>query len=684
MLRFGKYHATTMPGLHFKLPMVDQVMKVSVEEHGLRLPFGAQSSGENVTPVEGMRQIEEDTLMLTGDLNTASVEWTVAWRVTEPSEYLFRFPRGVKDEFATDLITFVSRTVMNRLVGDYSFDEVIGPKRSDIANEARDDTQRILDAYSCGITITALQMQRVIPPDRVKPAFDKVNAAIQQKQKLENEAESERNKLLPEARASRDKLIREAEGYASRRRAEAQGEIEALLAKYHAYQRAPDVTRQRLYIEAMQDLLVSVKNKTDHRCRSQAVPAALEPGLEGRTAANERSPMACRPDRCVPGPDHSPGPDRLLHGERARAGRALAVRPAGRQPHRARALLQAAADPGSRPAAQDPPGLARHAPVGKTGRRAHRRRQEGRGHRLGRLANHRPCAVRADLADRRQRRVAGQGVRPQHGPRHDHHAQPGRDRPQHQPQDDLHPGSSPRDARRRDAAATARRAEARRQGAGAGHPRLRRSARSPGESVTLGRLKIMDQIKQDAQHALAQDGSKEGQTLGRGIELVDVGLSRIEFVPQVREAAFERAVSLMEAIATKTTSEGEQRKKEIINKTGAEVQKIEGEGKQEANILKGKADADIIDSYAKAIRETGEFYTFIRTLEAYKEALKGDTRLILTTDSSLLRMIKKLEPAKPEPKPSPMASSPPSGPAAGTHDGRRTVATGPSRRPVGS
>lgn len=165
------------------------------------------------------------------------------------------------------------------------------------------------------------------------------------------------------------------------------------------------------------------------------------------------------------------------------------------------------------------------------------------------------------------------------------------------------------------------------------------------ENVTLGRLKIMDQIKRDAQDALAQDGGKEGQSQGRGIELVDVGLSRIEFVPQVREAAFDRAVSLMEAIATKTTSEGEQRKKEIINRAQAEVQKIEGEGKQEANIKKGKADAAIIDAYAKAIRETGEFYNFIRTLDAYKEALKGDTRLILTTDSALLRLIKKLEPA---------------------------------------
>ena len=90
--------------------------------------------------------------MLTGDLNTASVEWTVQWKVTEPSQYLFRFPRDPSDEFAADLITFVARTVMNRLVGDYSFDEVIGPKRSDIANEARTDTQRILDAYECGIT----------------------------------------------------------------------------------------------------------------------------------------------------------------------------------------------------------------------------------------------------------------------------------------------------------------------------------------------------------------------------------------------------------------------------------------------------------------------------------------------------------------------------------------------------
>jgi membrane protease subunit HflK len=268
ILRFGRAHSTAQPGLHFKLPLVDQVLKVSVEEHGLRLPLGTASQADDSSTNYGRSQTsrtasqqEEETLMLTGDLNTASVEWTVQWQVTDPAQFLFRFPLENNENFADELLTTVARTVMNRLVGDYSFDEVIGAKRSDIAFEARRDTQRILDSYACGITVTALQMQRVIPPDRVKPAFDKVNASIQEKQKLENEAEAARNKLIPEARASADKLVREAEGYAGRNRAEANGEIDALLAKYHAYERAPDVTRQRLYLEAMQEVLSGVKNK---------------------------------------------------------------------------------------------------------------------------------------------------------------------------------------------------------------------------------------------------------------------------------------------------------------------------------------------------------------------------------------------------------------------------------------
>lgn len=255
VLRFGKKHSTAGPGLHFKLPLADHVLKVSVEEHSVRLPMGSPDTGR-------MAANEDETLMLTGDLNTASVEWTVQWKVTDAAEYLFRFPEDDADEFAQQLVATVARTVMNRLVGDYSFDEVIGAKRSDITHEARQATQKILDEYQCGITVPALQMQRVTPPEQVKPAFDRVNAAIQEKQKLENEAETERNRLLPQALAAKDKLIREAQGYSDRRRSESQGEIDALLAKYRAYASAPDITRQRLYLEAMQEILESVEHKT--------------------------------------------------------------------------------------------------------------------------------------------------------------------------------------------------------------------------------------------------------------------------------------------------------------------------------------------------------------------------------------------------------------------------------------
>ncbi|MGE3410356.1 MAG: FtsH protease activity modulator HflK [Pirellulales bacterium] len=255
VMRFGKYHTTASPGLHFKLPLADKVLKVSGEERSLRLPMGNFESNRPAAT-------EDETLMLTGDLNTASVEWTVQWKVTEASQYVFRFPDYDRDEFARQLVTTVSRTVMNRLVGDYSFDEVIGGKRSVISHEAREATQQILDEYQCGINISALQMQRVTPPDQVKPAFDRVNAAIQEKQKLENEAEAERNRMRPKALAAKDKLIREAQGYSDRRRAEATGEIDALLAKYRAYQKAPDVTRQRLYLEAMQEILLDVEQKT--------------------------------------------------------------------------------------------------------------------------------------------------------------------------------------------------------------------------------------------------------------------------------------------------------------------------------------------------------------------------------------------------------------------------------------
>lgn len=157
------------------------------------------------------------------------------------------------------------------------------------------------------------------------------------------------------------------------------------------------------------------------------------------------------------------------------------------------------------------------------------------------------------------------------------------------------------------------------------------------EPVVLGRTKIIEQIKEESRRALRNDG--QGDTQGRGIELIDVGLARIEFVPQVRQAAFGRAIALMESIAVRYTSEGEQRKQEIINQTQAEVQRIQGEGSKQANTTRGKVDAEVITAYAKAIEESGEFYNFLRSLEVLRTVLKKGTRLVLTTDGELLQLL---------------------------------------------
>jgi membrane protease subunit HflK len=254
VFRFGRYHTTVDPGLRFCIPLADEVIKVSVEERSLRLPFGHGPARPDQVP-------EGESLMLTGDLDAVLVEWTIQWQVTDPYLFSVKFFHEGDPDYPERVLLTVTETVMNRLVGDYSIDEVLTESRGEIGEEARKATQEILDSYSCGMGIRDLQMQRTTPPAKVQPAYEQVNASEQLRAQLKNEADKERNKLLPEAEAEKDKMINEALGYAKRRQAEADGEIKALLDKYHAYQKAPEVTRERLYIEAMQEVLGQVESK---------------------------------------------------------------------------------------------------------------------------------------------------------------------------------------------------------------------------------------------------------------------------------------------------------------------------------------------------------------------------------------------------------------------------------------
>lgn len=157
------------------------------------------------------------------------------------------------------------------------------------------------------------------------------------------------------------------------------------------------------------------------------------------------------------------------------------------------------------------------------------------------------------------------------------------------------------------------------------------------DEVAYGREKILATIKQSVRKRL--EGQEEGE-IDRGITLVDVGISNIGFVPAVREAAFDRLIAFMDSIASGYVNEGVQRKQEILNQTAAEVEEILGEGEEKSNILRGEADAEIISKYAKAITETGDFYNLIKQLEVYEKSLIGDTKLIMTTDSELFRLLK--------------------------------------------
>jgi membrane protease subunit HflK len=253
--RFGKYIATTQPGLHVKIPYgVDRVVKVPVkrvqkEEFGFR----TAKPGVRTEYVKGIST--EESLMLTGDLNSAIVEWIVQYRIGNPVEYLFNV-RNV-----TDIIRDASESVMRQVVGDRSVDEVIILSRREVALEAKEQLQNTLNSYKTGIHIVTLELKDVNPPDPVKPAFNEVNEAKQEKERMVNEAWESYNKAVPKARGEAEKTIRQAEGYALNRVNRAKGDANKFLAIWKEYNRSKDVTRRRLYLETLNEVLPKIGRK---------------------------------------------------------------------------------------------------------------------------------------------------------------------------------------------------------------------------------------------------------------------------------------------------------------------------------------------------------------------------------------------------------------------------------------
>jgi len=253
--RFGKYVRTSQPGLNFKLPSgIEKVTKVKVRRV-YKEEFGFRSVRED-TRGRGLAVAESENvaLMLTGDLNVALVPWIVQYRIKDPYNFLFK----VQD--VRILLTDMSEAAMRLVVGDRSINEVIS-KREEIAVEARIVLQEELDNAESGINIVTIEMKKTNVPGPVQPSFNEVNQATQEKEKMIYQAKEDYNKAIPAARGEAERTIRAGEGYALDRVNRAKGDAERFKALYAEYAKAKDVTKRRLYLETLRDLLPKLGDK---------------------------------------------------------------------------------------------------------------------------------------------------------------------------------------------------------------------------------------------------------------------------------------------------------------------------------------------------------------------------------------------------------------------------------------
>jgi len=241
VLRLGKMVRTTEPGLHFTFPFIEDVLRVPVQRQ-LKEEFGFRTVAAGTSTRYSAADFNGESVMLTGDLNVAVVEWVVQYRVTDPYNYLFR----VRD--ITDTFRSMSQAVMREVVGDRTVTEVLTVGRQEIATTSERLLQEMVNQYEMGIIIEQIVLQDVTPPDPVKPSWDEVNQAQQQRDRLINEALAEYNKVVPRAKGEASQAILQAEGYALERVNGAQGDATRFKAVYEAYRRAPEVTRRRLYL----------------------------------------------------------------------------------------------------------------------------------------------------------------------------------------------------------------------------------------------------------------------------------------------------------------------------------------------------------------------------------------------------------------------------------------------------
>ena len=283
VLRLGRYVRTTDPGLRFKIPFIESVEKVPVESQ-LKQEFGFRTVEAGVQSNFTTAGLSDESLMLTGDLNVAVVEWIVQYRVADPYNYLFKV-RNVEETFRD-----MNEAVMREVVGDRTVTEVLTIGRQDIEFTAQVRLQALCDQYENGIRIEQVVLQDVNPPDPVKPSWDEVNQAQQQRDRLINEALTDYNSVIPRARGEAEQAILQAEGYAVNRVNRAEGDAALFISVYEEYRQAPGVTRRRMYLETMASMMGRVPGKVILDSNAQGIIPLLP--IDGLTNRVTGSPVS--------------------------------------------------------------------------------------------------------------------------------------------------------------------------------------------------------------------------------------------------------------------------------------------------------------------------------------------------------------------------------------------------------
>ncbi len=274
--RFGKYIKTEPRGLRFKLPFgIDKKETLAVQRQ-LKQEFGfGTPDASNRSQWSSASQQEEEKQMVTGDLNAALVEWVIQYRIDDPTEYLF----NVRNADST--LRHASESVMREVVGDRTVDEVITIGRQEIEDECRKGLQNLVNKYGMGLSITQVQLKNVNPPRQVQASFNEVNQAQQEREKSINVANGQYNREVPKARGEADQQISEAEGYATQRINEAEGDASRFNALFTEYQKAPGVTKRRIYLETMQEVLPQLGKKVIIDESANQVLPLLQLGADG-------------------------------------------------------------------------------------------------------------------------------------------------------------------------------------------------------------------------------------------------------------------------------------------------------------------------------------------------------------------------------------------------------------------